>query len=164
VLACLDVSYSDTGATAACVLFRDWPDGAPAHELTRAFPPADAYEPGSFYRRELPCLLAILGELAEVPEVVVIDAYVWLDASGKPGLGAHLYRALEDRVPMIGVAKSEFHGAPAIPLMRGASRAPLFITSAGMPPEEAAQHIAAMSGGFRIPTLLKRVDQLCRLP
>ena len=50
MLACLDVSYSDTGATAACVLFRDWLDSAPARELTRTFPPADAYEPGNFYR------------------------------------------------------------------------------------------------------------------
>jgi deoxyribonuclease V len=38
----------------------------------------------------------------------------------------------------------------------------LFITAAGVSLERAADYIKAMHGPFRLPTLLKRVDQLCR--
>jgi deoxyribonuclease V len=100
--------------------------------------------------------------LPETPGTVIVDGYVWLDAAGKPGLGAHLHAALDGRTIVIGVAKSRFEGAPAVPLVRGSSRSPLFVSAAGLSAEEAAQHIAQMSGSFRLPTLLKRVDQLSR--
>lgn len=35
------------------------------------------YQPGEFYRRELPCLLAVLA-CGPVAEVIVVDGYVWL--------------------------------------------------------------------------------------
>lgn len=94
---------------------------------------------------------------------MVIDAYVWLDSNSRPGLGAYLYSALESRTPVVGVAKTLFPGAPAIPVFRGRSRSALFVTAQGMPPEEAAAHIREMHGAFRIPTLLKRVDRLSRM-
>ena len=46
-----------------------------------------AYQPGQFFRRELPCLLAVLCQLRP-RDVVLIDGYVWLDSLGAPGLGA----------------------------------------------------------------------------
>ncbi len=162
MIACFDVFYGHSGATAACVLFHDWPDPAPAQEVVRTFWPVAPYEPGQFYRRELPPLLGILGELPERPGIVIIDGYVWLDASGRRGLGAHLHDALGGQTAVIGVAKSPFEGAPSVALLRGTSRTALFVTAAGLSAEEASQHIAAMSGPFRIPTLLKRVDQLSR--
>jgi deoxyribonuclease V len=162
LIACVDVSYDEASARAACILFHDWADLSPAREVVRTFSPVAPYEPGQFYRRELPPLLGILRELPETPGTVIVDGYVWLDAAGKPGLGAHLHAALDGRTIVIGVAKSRFEGAPAVPLVRGSSRSPLFVSAAGLSAEEAAQHIAQMSGSFRLPTLLKRVDQLSR--
>jgi len=47
-------------------------------------------------------------------------------------------------------------------VLRGDSRRPLYVTAAGLDPAAAALHVRSMHGPFRIPTLLKRVDQLCR--
>jgi deoxyribonuclease V len=161
-MACLDVFYRELEATSACVLFNEWPDSKPAGEIVRRVSPITPYEPGNFYRRELPCLLDILAELPQAPELVIVDAYVWLDSVGRPGLGARLHAELGGRIPVIGVAKSHLQGAPAIPVIRGKSRSPLFVSSAGIEPREAALRIAQMDGQFRIPTLLRRVDRLCR--
>lgn len=162
MIAALDVCYAASRAIAACVLFAHWSDAVPARELTRALDNVAEYEPGHFYRRELPCLLAVLHDVGDVPEVVIIDGYVWLDDAGRRGLGAHLHDALGGRAVVIGVAKTRFAGAPAVELLRGRSRNPLFITAAGVDATEAARHIASMHGEHRIPTLLRRADQLCR--
>jgi deoxyribonuclease V len=162
MVACLDVAYGSASATAACVLAEDWTSAAPFRELTHIGPAAEQYEPGQFYRRELPCLLAILDLLPARPDVVVVDGYVWLAPDTKPGLGAHLHAALGARTPVIGVAKRAFHGAPAITVTRGRSRLPLFVSSVGIEVGEAAQRVVSMHGPFRIPTLLKRVDVLSR--
>jgi deoxyribonuclease V len=120
------------------------------------------YEPGQFFRRELPCLLSVLRKLPPV-EVVIIDGYVWLGGSDMPGLGAHLYQALGGRTAVIGVAKTIFKGAEAVcEVFRGKSKRPLFITVAGMSQECAAEHVRSMHGPYRIPTLLKRVDELSK--
>jgi deoxyribonuclease V len=163
MIACVDVDYRKTGAVAACVLFRAWSDGVSAAERIERIPHVEEYVPGQFYRRELPCLLAVLGGLTEAPEIVVVDSYVWLDGAGKPGLGAHLYEALKRTTPVIGVAKTRFASCTiARGVCRGDSHRPLFVTAAGIDVEEAAGHVAKMHGPFRIPTLLKRVDELCR--
>ena len=47
-------------------------------------------------------------------------------------------------------------------MTRGKSQTPLFITAAGIDVHTAASFIQSMHGKFRIPTLLKQVDQLCR--
>ncbi len=122
----------------------------------------EPYEPGQFFRRELPCLLAVLSKLPPV-DVVVIDGYVWLGGLENPGLGAHLYQALGRRTSVVGVAKTRFKGAETTcEVLRGKSKRPLFITAAGMSQEVAAKHVHCMHGAYRIPTLLKRVDELCR--
>ncbi|MBX7228904.1 MAG: endonuclease V [Burkholderiaceae bacterium] len=162
MIACLDVFYRSAQASCACVLFSAWTDSLPAQEFVRVVSPIEPYEPGHFYRRELPCLLAILGDLSQLPTVIVIDAYVWLDSHAAPGLGARLYEALNQKIPVIGVAKSRFLGAPAIPITRGKSRSPLFVSAAGMESTLAAHYIEKMHGAFRIPTLIQRTDQLSR--
>ena len=161
VIACLDVGYRDADATAACVLFREWSDAEPFLELVRRLPDAAPYEPGSFFRRELPCLLAVLQDLPYLPATLVIDGYVWLGES-RPGLGAHLHEALGGRSAVIGVAKTPFRGAPAQEVTRGRSRSPLYVTAIGMTASEAATRIRRMHGPFRIPTLLRRADLLSR--
>lgn len=83
--------------------------------------------------------------------------------SGEPGLGAHLYEALGRHTPVIGVAKTSSAGSSfAVPVLRGTSQVPLYITAAGLPAEEAATYVKRMHGAYRIPTFLKRVDRLCR--
>lgn len=161
LIACTDVHYSQRGCTAACVVFDSWKATSPLETVVRTFDVAAAYAAGEFYRRELPPILGVLRELPRQPEVVIVDGYVWL-GENRPGLGAHLYDALGQHSSVIGVAKSSFRDAPAIALLRGASKTPLYVTSAGMPPDEAAQHVGRMSGAFRIPTLIKLADQLSR--
>jgi deoxyribonuclease V len=161
MIACLDVDYATDTAEAACVRLNDWPDEQPAEEHVATILGVAPYEPGQFYRRELPCLLAVLNKLARLPEVIVVDGYVWL-RPGVAGLGGHLHEALGGRAVVIGVAKSSFHSAPSMPVLRGHSRRPLFVTAAGIDAAEAARCIARMHGPYRIPTALKRVDRLCR--
>jgi deoxyribonuclease V len=163
MIAGVDVDYRATGgAVAACVLFRGWQDPAPAEEWTERIAEVLPYEPGAFYRRELPCLLKVLSRAAAL-SAVVVDGYVWLDGQGRPGLGAHLFEALSQKVPVIGVAKTAFAGASlAVPVVRGQSQKPLYVSAAGMEAGRAAECIEKMHGEFRLPALLKRVDGLCR--
>jgi deoxyribonuclease V len=161
-IAILDVAYGQASAGVGCVL-ADWTGAAPAAEVARHIPGAPAqYEPGAFYKRELPLLLAVIQALPDKPEAYVIDGYVWLGA-GKPGLGAHLFERLGAGVPVIGVAKSAFRGDTwSAPVLRGQSKRPLFVTAAGMEAAHAAALVAGMHGADRIPTLLRLADRLAR--
>lgn len=162
MIICIDVQYSPTFAQVGCVSFRDWPDGSPSHELAVSVPPAAEYETGQFYLRELPCLLAAIAELPQFPAVIVVDGYVWLGAQ-RPGLGHYLYNALSRQCPVIGVAKNSFQNNDmAVQVLRGKSSRPLYLTSVGIPVQTAYNHISEMHGEFRIPTLIKRADQLAR--
>jgi len=162
MIACLDVDYRGAAAYAAGLAFHNWSDASPAMEKVIPVVGVHPYQPGQFFRRELPCLLVVLRELPSV-SVVVVDGYVWLDGVSVAGLGAHLYQALAGKVAVIGVAKTRFAGArAAAEVFRGRSTRPLFITAAGMCAERAAEHVRSMHGPDRIPTLLKRADALCR--
>jgi deoxyribonuclease V len=162
MIACVDVNYRDTGAVAACVCFQHWADGTPVLESAIEIRDVKPYEPGQFYRRELPCILAVLRALSTLPQIVIIDGYVWLGEQ-RHGLGAHLYEALDKRAAVIGVAKTRFVGAEPLALVtRGRSLTPLYVTAAGMDVTEAASHIRTMHGSHRMPTMLKRTDQLSR--
>jgi deoxyribonuclease V len=162
VIACLDAAYLATETSVACVLATDWLASSAAGEIVRTFPQAAPYQSGEFFKRELPGLIQLLSELSVQFTVVIVDGYVWLDSNGKPGLGGHLFSALGGQIAVVGVAKTRFVGAPAIPVLRGTSRSPLFVTSAGIPLDEAAAWVRQMHGRFRLPTLLKRADSLSR--
>ena len=55
-------------------------------------------------------------------------------------------------VPVIGAAKSRFRTAThAVPVVRGSSVRPLFVTSAGMPTADAADLVRRMAGRYRLP-------------
>lgn len=162
MIAFLDVDYREAEAVAACVLAAAFEDLAPAAEWIVRVDHVEPYEPGAFYKRELPCLLAVLARAPAPPATVVIDGYVQLGPERR-GLGAHLFESLGGTTPVIGVAKTAFHGATdAVAVHRGASGRPLFVTSVGVDAEVAARAVEAMHGPFRIPTLLRRVDRLCR--
>ena len=161
MIVAFDVHYLETGyASAAAVLFSNYDDAGPASAFTRLLPEPADYRSGEFYRRELPCLLKLLEEIKEIPDEIVIDGYVML--GDKPALGQHLFESLSGRIPVIGVAKSKFRGSSGVEIIRGRSAKPLYITSAGVNPFEAAEKIRTMHGPYRIPTLLKRVDLQAR--
>jgi deoxyribonuclease V len=164
MIACVDVDYRGDEAAAACVLSAGWADEAPAGEIVERVVGVAPYVPGQFYKRELPCLLAVLWRVAGPIDAVVIDGYVWLHDESRPGLGAHLYEAMGKKIPVIGVAKTQFLSAQlALAVVRGAlSTKPLFVTAAGMGVAEAADRVRGMHGSHRVPTLLRRVDALCR--
>gem|GEM_PF-885954 len=163
MIACTDVHYTNTHAIAACILFRDWSDAHPDLAITERVADPAPYEPGRFYRRELPALLSVISKLTVRPEVIIIDGYVWLGDWDHPGLGAHLHKALGGSAAVIGVAKKLFRRGPAVQsVRRGTSVKPLYVSAAGMDLYEAAARIVELHGEFRVPTLLKRVDRLCR--
>ena len=159
---CLDVDYRADHALAAGLLFAEWGDATPTQELVARIDQIEPYVPGQFYRRELPCLLAVLAKAPLPVDLIVVDGYVWLDTHEKPGLGAHLYTALGEKIPVVGVAKKPFHSAAAQEVRRAGSDKPLYVTAVGITVTEAAAAVAQMHGAHRIPTLLKQVDQLCR--
>lgn len=162
MIVCLDVDYRSDRTATAVVGFHRWTDENPCLELADTLAGASQdYVPGQFFLRELPHLERVLGKLPTRPEVVVVDGYVWL-GSDHMGLGARLHEALGYRVPVVGVAKTRYRGAPAVAVLRGASQNPLHVTAAGVDPETAAEWVRQMSGPHRIPTLIRRADQLCR--
>nr|WP_217497723.1 endonuclease V [Lysobacter enzymogenes] len=79
-----DVHYFDGRARAAGVLFADWSDALAAATLTADIDAVADYQPGAFYRRELPCLAALLAKLDAPPECIVVDGHAWLDGAGRP--------------------------------------------------------------------------------
>src|SRR5688572_19666651 len=142
--ACIDVAYIDNNALAACVVFENWPDAAATREFTVPVDSIEPYIPGEFYRRELPCILSVLKKIPSTLDVIIVDGYVWLGE--KKGLGAHLFEALNRTIPIIGVVKTEFKDATPILLHRKSGVRPLYITAAGMDPQEASKCIGAMHG------------------
>jgi deoxyribonuclease V len=74
-----------------------------------------------------------------------------------------LYDALDRKSVIIGVAKSRFKDTPAeTEIFRGGSKRALYVTTVGISETEAKGCIMRMHGEHRIPTLLKRVDQLSK--
>lgn len=158
-IAITDVAYVDDVAFAAAVVASDWRAQFPEDTRTILRTPVEPYVPGSFWQRELPCLLAVLDGLR--PELVVVDGYVWLDSAGRKGLGAHLHDVLG--IPVVGVAKTAFDGSGhAQHVLRGGSHKPLYVTAVGMEPVAAAEAVRSMHGQHRLPTLIVLADQLAR--
>ena len=157
-----DVQYHPDGsATAAAVGVAGWADKTPALTHTVQIAQVAPYVPGQFFERELPCLMALLDGLD--PRVVIVDGHVTLGPDARPGLGAHLFKALGGAIPVIGVAKTPFRGTPSgTEVWRGRSKHPLFVTAAGIDPTQARAQVAALHGPYRIPTLLAAADRLAR--
>ena len=156
------MQYLSTGrARAAAVLAADAAFAHVLAERTALVPRVAPYRPGEFYRRELPPLRAVLDDLGGLG-LLVVDGYADLDPAGRPGLGAHAHA--EFGIPVIGVAKSRFRTAThAVPVLRGSSARPLFVTAAGMPAADAAELVRHMSGRYRLPDALRRADTLARV-
>jgi deoxyribonuclease V len=161
VFAAVDVHYLGAGgARAAVVVAADAVYSVVLAERTAVVPEVMPYQPGEFFLRELPPLRAVLRDVGGLG-LLVVDGYVDLDASGRLGLGAHAHA--EFGVPVIGVAKTAFRTAThAVPVLRGRSARPLFVTAAGMRSNDAADLVRHMTGRFRLPDALRRADALAR--
>ncbi len=166
MIAAFDTYYYDTNkAKTVCLLLEQWTDTTPVGIYSEILEGVAEYTPGEFYLRELPCIMSLLAQMPVVHlTAIVVDGFVYLDDEGKPGLGAHLSKALQGAVPVIGVAKTNF--ATLVnnkrALLRGDSIKPLFITAVGIDIEVATAHIKSMAGPYRIPTLLKQLDTLTK--
>jgi deoxyribonuclease V len=163
-IAFLDATYAANAVGVACLLADTWTAELPAMEICRCLVCAPAeYVPGAFYKRELPSLLAVINGLASPPSMIVIDGYVWLGATNAPGLGAHVFEALDSATPIVGVAKTRYRDDTwSERVYRGESCRPLYVTAAGVETTRAAALVSSMHGKHRIPTLLQRVDRLAR--
>ena len=74
MLLALDVGYSDDhSALAGGVLMVDHRDPAPSRTITKKIAHVSDYIPGSFYLRELPCLLEVLQAITDPVSILIID-------------------------------------------------------------------------------------------
>ncbi len=168
-----DTYYFENKAKTICVAFENWTDEKPKQVFTSMLEGIEEYEPGAFYKRELPCIIDALmkinaqyaAENSELNiEMIVIDGFVVLNDEGKLGLGGYLFEHLARKIPIIGVAKTNFAQLDQLkrPLLRGGSQRPLFITALGIDIIEATEYVNRMHGEFRMPTLLKLMDTLTK--
>jgi deoxyribonuclease V len=162
LLAATDVHYPPSGgARAAAVLAQDERFETVVGERVVDLDSVAEYQPGQFYLRELPALRAVLDGVIGL-SMLIVDGYVDLEPEGRrPGLGFHCHQAFG--LPVIGVAKTKFQAAThAAEVLRGDSLRPLYVTAAGLGIAAAADLVANLSGPFRLPDALKRVDALAR--
>lgn len=156
----LDVHYKADYAKNVGVLF-NWADDHPQKLIITHLDEVQAYVPGEFYKRELPCLLAVISQvdLSQI-EAIIVDGHVYINNDFGYGLGGHLWEALNKKVPIIGVAKRAFHANEQTNalVLRGESKNPLYVSAIGLDLNEAVQKIKAMHGNYRIPTLLQVLD------
>lgn len=161
----IDVYYYPNRAKVVGILFKNWDQPIPNDLITTYIYEVSEYESGMFYKRELSCILELLKQinLKDMSQIIV-DGFVYLDDTHRPGLGKYLFDALEEKIPIIGVAKNPFSTVKSIvqEITRGESKKPLYISSIGISLNEASQCIQNMHGNFRIPTLLKLLDQETR--
>jgi deoxyribonuclease V len=155
-----DTYYYDGKAKTIAVSFNDWEDEEPIHIYTDIIEGVAEYEPGYFYKRELPCILSLLKQVnLEEVDLIIVDGYTTLE-DNKLGLGAHLYEALDEKIPVVGVAKSEFQTKKSAfkKVLRGESIKPLFVSTIGIDLDSTCTVIKKMHGKYRMPTLLQIVD------
>lgn len=160
-----DTYYFDNKAKTICISFNSWKDDEHYNVYTEIRENIAEYKSGEFYKRELPCILSLFEEIQiKNVETIIVDGFVLLDDNHKLGLGGHLFRELNSRIPIIGVAKTNFATIKKnrIELLRGKSQKPLYITAIGIDLDIAKDLIKNMSGPNRIPTLLKTLDTLTK--
>ena len=160
----LDTYYRENMAKTVGIAFH-WNDLEPRQVYTAIHEPVKPYISGQFYQRELPCLKQLLDkiDLSSI-EAIIVDGYVFVDNEKKYGLGGHLWETLGQTIPVIGVAKNALKDTEkvSVPLLRGKSTNPLYVSTMGLPLDKTATKVEKMQGPYRIPTLLKKLDQLTR--
>ena len=172
----LDSYYKDDICNTSLVVFENIHSSEPVYTDTIYTKVTSDYIPGEFYKRELPGIIKILaklkGEHVDIWNkitIIITDSFITLKHEDEVwgGLGQHLYDYLksigEDKI-IYGVAKSNFCDSHLIsyPVFRGTSSKPLYVQSVSTENTGVAFMIKNMHGEYRIPTMLKLVDQLSR--
>ncbi len=160
-----DTYYFEQKAKTVCISFENWSSANILETWSETLYEVSNYESGNFYKRELPCIVSLFSKVHfSNIEAIVIDGFVFLDDNRKLGLGGHLFEHLNNKIPIIGVAKTNFavihHDKKA--LLRGQSIRPLYVTAIGINLDQATEHIRTMHGKNRLPTLLKQLDSLTK--
>lgn len=78
VILAIDVHYLDSTAKVAGVLFDIWDTNAPTQEVTCQVDHIEPYKSGRFFKREWPCILALLEKHRFEVDCIVVDGYVFL--------------------------------------------------------------------------------------
>ncbi|MYZ16483.1 endonuclease V [Streptomyces sp. SID337] len=177
----VDVAYDDErDVVAAAVVVLDAATLDVVEEATAVGKVAFPYVPGLLAFREIPTVLAALGELRSDPGLVVCDGY-GVAHPRRFGLASHL--SVLTGLPTIGVAKNPFtfvYEDPAAvrgsasPLLDGAEEVgralrtregvkPVFV-SAGhrVSLDRACAHTLRLTPRYRLPESTRRADALCR--
>lgn len=160
-----DTFYYEDFAKTVCIAFENWTSEAESFIYSENTEISSDYESGAFYKRELPCILSLLKKIdLKEGDLIIVDGYVTLDNSGKIGLGGYLYESLNKKYPVIGIAKNGFASEDNLrkTIFRGESKTPLFLTAVGIDTDDIKIKVENMYGEYRIPTLLKKLDQLTR--
>lgn len=160
-----DTFYYEDFAKTVCIAFEDWNSETESFIYSENTEISADYESGAFYKRELPCILSLLKKIdLKEGDLIIVDGYVTLDNSGKIGLGGYLYESLNKKYPVIGIAKNGFASEDDLrkAVFRGESKTPLFLTAVGIDTNDIKIKVENMYGAYRIPTLLKKLDQLTR--
>ncbi|MFY1046201.1 endonuclease V [Chryseobacterium sp. GP-SGM7] len=160
-----DTYYYESSAKTVCIAFENWNSETESFIYSENTKVTSDYESGAFYKRELPCILSLLKKIdLQNGDLIIVDGYVTLDNNGKIGLGGYLYQSLDKKYPIIGIAKNSFNSEDCQrrTVFRGESKTPLFLTAIGIDVDETHSNIINMHGNYRIPALLKKLDQLTR--
>lgn len=107
--------------------------------------------------------MSVLKQVKGEYDLIALDGFASFD-SPHVSLGEHLYKLLESRTPVIGIAKSFNRLAigKAQKLFRGESNSPVYITAMGLDVEMASEYVRLLHGPFRIPSVIKDTDQLSK--
>lgn len=160
-----DTFYYEDFAKTVCIAFENWTSETESFIYSENTEISSDYESGAFYKRELPCILSLLKKISlKEGDLIIVDGYVTLDNTGKIGLGGYLYESLNKKYPVIGIAKNGFASEDNLrkTVFRGESKTPLFLTAVGIDTDDIKINLENMFGAYRIPTLLKKLDQLTR--
>lgn len=160
-----DTYYYEDFAKTVCIAFEDWLSDVEKEIFTEKTEIISDYQSGAFYKRELPCILSLLSKIKlHENDIIIVDGFVTLNNDGKMGLGGYLFEALDQKIPIVGIAKNNF-SAPddkRRAVLRGESKTPLYLTAMGIDVDDIKIKLKKMHGNYRIPTLLKKLDLLTR--
>lgn len=169
-----DVFYDEKKGTAkaAALEFNSLLDKTPLAEYVDVSPIASEYIPRKFYKRELPAIMSLLehqvgiDKLRTEYDTLIVDGLYKLGEK-YPGLGEHLKDCLKNTygidIEVIGIAKTHFEGCESVSdkVFRGKTATrPLWVN--GSSNKNYHSLVENMAGTYRIPTLIKLVDSLCR--
>ena len=165
MLLAIDVYYKESSAKVVGALF-NWEDKTPKKIISCTYEKVLPYESGNFYKRELPCILELLKQVQlNDLSAIIVDGHCYVNNDKSYGLGGYLYEALDAKVSVIGIAKRGFihTNEVAFPVYRGESKNPLYLSTINYDVQKAIQHLQNMQGEYRMPTILKIVDQHTRI-